>query len=111
MKTLSDRETKLLIVEMETLCNPITWDIWFNEKDGDRLATVEFPLGEIMNPRIEGFIWAWKMKGLLAPRDIESKDRFNAQGLEGKIVINTTLTTALLVYRDLPDHRCQIKIG
>ena len=75
---------------------------------GDRMVWVEFPLGELMNPAIAGFVWAWAMQKRLVVGSIQEGDQFNAQGLEGKVRVRTTLSTALLVYRDLPPYRCQV---
>jgi hypothetical protein len=88
--------------------HPELWDQWANAY-GNKPAQLEFPLGELSNPGIAGFVWVWKMKGTIQTASIESDDQFNAQGLEGKIVIQTTLTTALLAYRELPEHRRAIR--
>ena len=74
----------------------------------DTPAEIHLPLGEVMNEKIGGFMWAWKMKGLLTPVDITGKEGFNAQGLEGKVVIPNTLIGALIVWRECPAHRCTI---
>lgn len=49
-----------------------------------RTARLEFPLGELMNPGIAGFVWTWHLKDVLRNARIERHDRFNANGLEGK---------------------------
>lgn len=74
----------------------------------DGPAEIHLPLGEVANERIGGFVWAWKMKGLLQPADITGKEGFNAQGLEGKVIIPTTMVGALLVWRECPAHRCTV---
>ena len=68
-------------------------------------ARLEFPLGELTNPRITGFLWAWQMQGQLTTARITASDRFNANGLEGKCVVSTLLSTALLAARELPPYR------
>jgi hypothetical protein len=70
-----------------------------------RPARLEFPLGELTNPRITGFLWAWHMQGKLKTARIAASDRFNANGLEGKCVVPTLLSTALLAARELPSYR------
>jgi hypothetical protein len=82
-------------------------DRWIAEHE--QLARIEFPAGELMNPEIAGYVWAWKMQGVIVTDGLSKADGFNAQGLEGKVVIHDArLTTALLVHRDLPVHRCNI---
>ncbi len=73
-------------------------------------AILYLPLGEIANPKISGFVWAWNMQHRLGePEDITEKDRFNAQGLEGKIKINCcTLMDALTIVRYLDNGRYNI---
>ena len=67
-------------------------------------ARLEFPLGELMNRRIRGFIWAWQMQAGLRTARIQKGDRFNAQGLEGKCVVQTVFSTALLAASDVVVH-------
>jgi hypothetical protein len=63
-----------------------------------------------MNPHIAGFVWAWAMLGSITTAAIQPEDRFIAQGLEGKVRVRTTLSTALLVYRALPPYRRQVVV-
>jgi hypothetical protein len=98
------------------------WERRFGEQAaclhlGRRHRWVEFPLGELMNPRIAGFVWAWAMQTRIATHVIQRGDQFNAQGLpigplwgEGKVRVRTSLSTALLVYDLLPAYRCQILV-
>lgn len=112
MKTLTHKATKGLVKQMHSLAvcgQSELWIKWANEQ-GDKPAIVEFPCGELFNESIAGFLWAWKMKGIIETCAIEKKDRFNANGLEGKVKVTTTLTVALLVWRDLPEHRCQVRM-
>ena len=108
---LSIKAIEKLDAEMQDHCicgKPELWEKWTNTK-GSELVTLEFPLGELTNPRISGFLWAWKMQGKLKTRAIEPGDKFSAQGLEGKARIrHITLTSALLAYRELPAHRRHI---
>ena len=75
-----------------------------------RPARLEFPLGELTNPRIAGFLWAWHIQGRLQTTSIAASDHFNAHGLEGKCVVPTQLSTALLAARELPPHRRAVYI-
>lgn len=85
--------------------------VWqaFYEAYLTRDAEIHLPLGELMNPKIAGFLWAWKMKGQLSPVGLTGKEGLNAQGLEGKVVIHTLLSTALIVWREVAPYRVAIK--
>ena len=83
------------------------FDRWLRD-EGDLPARVEFPLGELMNPNITGFVWAWSTNREIRIEGITKRDRFNAQGIEGKAVVEVSLATALLVARDLPRHRIAV---
>jgi len=72
-------------------------------------CVLEAPLGEITNPDIAGFVWAWGIQSAIETCRIEKADRFDAQGLEGKLRVHVALTTAVLVWRELPPHRRQIR--
>ena len=72
-------------------------------------VTLRFPLGELTNPGISGFVWAWNMQGKIQTTGITDRDRFNAQGLEGAVEIrDISLVSALLAVRELPDSRWAI---
>jgi len=112
MAKLAHWEVARMISQMQAAARPgpdwaKRWGKW-QDTYGDRMAQVEFPLGELMNPNIAGFAWAWALQRRLVIGDIEESDQFNAQGLEGKACVRTTLSTALLVYRELPPYRCQV---
>ena len=112
MVKLARWEVERMLGQMQAAARPGSdwaerWGRW-QEAFGDRIAWVEFPLGELMNPAIAGFAWAWAMQKRLIAGPIQAGDQFNAQGLEGKVRVHTTLSTALLVYRDLPPYRCQV---
>ncbi len=83
------------------------FDRWLTA-EGNGRARLEFPLGELLNERIRGFAWAWAADGALQTDGITAGDRFDAQGLEGKAVVEVSLVTALLVARDLPKHRVAV---
>jgi len=76
--------------------------------EGNAPARLELPLGELLNERIRGFAWAWATDGAVQTDGITTGDRFDAQGLEGKAVVEVSLVTALLVARDLPRHRVAV---
>ncbi len=55
-------------------------------------------------------VWASNIKKtLFYPFPIENKDKFNAQGLEGKFRIHTDMMAAILILREVPRYRIQIK--
>ncbi len=112
MARLARWEAERMLGQMQAAARPGPgwagrWGRW-QEAYGDRMAWVEFPLGELTNTAIAGFVWAWAMQRRLIVGPIQEGDQFNAQGLEGKVRVRTTLSTALLVYRDLPPYRCQV---
>lgn len=106
MRRLGKAKVETLVAEMQQAANPENWENWHKQHCMD--VTLELPLGEVMNPRISGFVWAWKKQGKIKMGRIQKRDRFNAQGLEGKAIVRTTLVTALLVCRELPPYRCRI---
>jgi len=84
-----------------------TWEpVW--EKYINQKALIEFPLGEFMNTTIQGYIAGWNLYKKIQTKPITEKDKFNAQGLEGKASVPVNLFTALLVWRELPEYRRQI---
>jgi hypothetical protein len=112
MARLARWEVERMLGQMQAAARPgpdwaERWGRW-QTADGDRMVWVEFPLGELMNPAIVGFAWAWALQKRLIVSPIQEGDQFSAQGLEGKVRVDTTLSTALLVYRDLPPYRCQV---
>jgi len=111
MKPLAHKRTQELYNRMTEAAHasPNMWYVWCDEM-GSRTAIVEFPSGELMNQRIAGFAWAWARKGRVQSERIEAGDHFDANGLEGKCAVQTTLNVALMVFGDLPKHRCQVKL-
>jgi len=111
-KKLSEAKVLALIAEAEeaTCGGPGAWDIWHQDHVGIE-AMIEFPLGELFNEGIAGFLFAWKLQNRISTARIEKSDRFNAQGIEGKCQVVTTLVTALLAYRELPKYRRQLRIA
>jgi len=113
MKRLTAPELQAQVAAMETASaahlagDHGAFDRWL-EAYGDAPARLEFPLGELMNEKILGFVWAWGMSGAVQTEGITERDRFDAQGIEGKAVVETQLVTALLVARDLPAHRVAV---
>lgn len=68
-------------------------------------AVLEFPLGEVTNRALAGFLFVWYHQNKIKIQPITQKDRFDAQGLEGKCVVETTLWTALVAADALPQYR------
>jgi len=72
------------------------------------MLTVEFPLGELASANagirlILGFAYA---DGLITfPLPITGKERFAAQGLEGKARLTAPGARALAIYAILPEYR------
>lgn len=104
MKRLTHAELEHEIQEMRSLHDPASWDAWHAAK-GFRAARLEFPLGELTNENISGFVWAWHAQDRIRIKDIQPTDSFNAQGLEGKVAVETTYAAALLAARELPPYR------
>ena len=99
MKILKEAEVEKILNDLQENFNG-TYDEY--RKMNVRL---EFPLGEVMNPNIAGFIWAWNLQNKIKTESISKKDRFNAQGLEGKATIELDLVGAVLAYQELPRFR------
>lgn len=108
MKRLSHKQLDALLAELTNAAaeGPHAFNAFASTYPYD--ARLEFPLGELTNPKIAGFVWAWGMKRVIYNERIRKGDRFNAQGLEGKAVVNTTFITALLVCQELPRYRCNV---
>jgi hypothetical protein len=86
------------------------FDRWL-AAEGHAPARLELPLGELLDEHIGGFAWAWARNGAVRTEGITAGDRFDAQGLEGKAVVEVSLVTALLVARDLPPRRVAVYTG
>jgi len=102
-------EVEEMVKELEEACEKgeRAWDEVY-KKYSKRRVLIEFPLGEIMNPKIAGFVWAWSEKKVIRTEPITEKDKFIAHKTEGKASIPVSLDTALLVWRELPKYRRQI---
>lgn len=112
MKLLSNSELGEVISESRAAAEggPFTWDLFYSAVYSVP-ATVSLPLGELLNERISGFVTVWRMKGLVdQPGPITSADRFNAQGLEGKVVIEGDLGDAVLVAANVPLDRVNVRV-
>ena len=73
-----------------------------------RLVRFEAPVGTWIGD-LAGFAAGLKLQGRLPPvQPIIVADRFNAQGLEGKISVRVPLATALLYAAQCDAHRFQI---
>ncbi len=108
-RILDKKEIAMMTLELEEAGGKgeSAWNRVWSEYT-ERKARLEFPLGEVMNPKISGYVWAWKMRNILQTKAITEKDKFKAQGLEGKISVQIPLLSALLAWRELPEHRRQI---
>ncbi len=85
------------------------FDAWVEARQAP--ARLEFPSGEIMNPTIAGYVWAWNVMGRLTlGLPLTAGDNLSAQGLEGKVAVTTDLVVALNVWESLPAHRCNIYV-
>ncbi len=111
MRRLTERELQATINRAEAASaahldgDRGAFDRWL-DREGNRPARLEFPLGELQNEAIRGYVWAWKMRGLIATAGLSKGDGFAAQGLEGKAVIgDLDLVSAVLAARELPLHR------
>ncbi len=69
---------------------------------------VTMPLGELLNPNLAGYVWAWRLKGCVHPEPITERHRFNANGLEGCFTLDQMLSTAILIYRETTPDRINI---
>jgi len=80
-------------------------DQWKTHKLHEKGAVFEAPLGEWIG-NLAGFAWAWKMRGDDVPiLPLTKTDRFNAQGLEGKVRIETNLATAIVMAVQCDENR------
>ena len=75
----------------------------------ERQAVFQCPLGEWIDT-LQGFAWAYRLKHGINPKvhSIDKFDRFNAQGLEGKISIEVDLTTAIVMASQVEINRWAI---
>ena len=72
---------------------------------------LEVPLGELVD-NLAGFAIVWKMRGWLNNiMPITGKERFNAQGLEGKVQVKMTLYDALFISLQTTRDRLNIIKG
>lgn len=100
---------RLTEAEIESYRQTIIKD-WRTHNLSSRRARAEFPLGEMVS-NLAGFAWAWKMKGEMPEVvPITDKDRFNAQGLEGKCVKETNLATAITIHANCDQNRCAVYV-
>jgi len=96
--------------EIEHLCRewsktrdcPVAERDAFHDRLADIACTIAFPVGELMNPELEGYVWVLKnFKGIPKPGPITDKYNFDTHGLECCIEIeHEDLAHALLLWRD-----------
>ncbi len=71
-------------------------------------ARVEMPLGELLNDKIESYVLARQLQAKIRTKELTKADRFNAQGLEGGVAIDTDFLVAFNVWKSLPPYRCNV---
>ena len=112
MKTI-DVETLIQEMQDAYACLPVEtqrqrYDA-FQAKHGATQVQFSAPVGEWMG-NLAGFAAGLKMRGQLPESElIQARDKFNAQGLEGKISIVCLLPDALLKAVQCDPHRWQIE--
>ena len=98
MKLLSRKEVKELLVKVKTAANNYKSFSGIYEEFHKKPAKFFVPCGELANKNIAGFVWALNMKNQIsAPMRITEKDKFEAQGIEGKVeFLNVDLMDCLI---------------
>lgn len=111
MKVIPHKTVKAMIAGMVEAAAAAsgTWDTW-HARHCQVDAVLEMPIGDLLNPAIQGYVWTWNMKKAITTARIEKGDRLAANGLGGKVVVRTTLITALLAAKELPDYHYRILI-
>lgn len=75
----------------------------------DDTVTLEFPLGEIARGDTTSTILAMMVRQKGAkPQPLTGKERFSAQGLEGKLSLELPRQVAETLKKQLPAHRSRI---
>jgi hypothetical protein len=78
---------------------------WYRER-----VYLEFPIGELANGFMTRLALCGRQEPIALP--IETGDKFNAQGLEGKARVERDFFGALMAMRDiLPKHRGRIVLN
>lgn len=111
-QTAVDRELAAMYTESETWARADA----FQEARRKTYAELVLPNGELCNPAIAGFVWAWSAKRVIEHlKNGEATDRvitgLEAQGLEGFSRVRLPYNTALLVAQFLPRRRYLIFKG
>lgn len=108
-RILGKKEIETMLVELQeaAVMGENSWNRLSGKYTG-RKALFEFPLGEMMNPKVGGYIGVWGLRNMIQTKPITEKDRFKAQGLEGKASVPMTLLVALFAWGEFPEHRRQI---
>ena len=115
MKRLPDKQIESLYTAMAKAAShgDSTFEPWYNSV-GLTPSIIEFPSSILAMPdvahSIEGYLVAWKWRGLIHPLvAMDKSDRFACQGIERKVSIREPLSTALLIWASLPDKMRQIR--
>jgi len=108
-RIIPKKEIQEMVKELEqaSIGGIKTWEPVYKEYTS-RKALIEMPVGELMNPKIGGYVWTWGLTKEIRLGDITETDRFKAHGLEGKASVPVNLLTAILVWKELPEFRRQI---
>lgn len=111
MINLKEERIKFLLGYCTYACkNSEIWaDFYFN--CSNIKVQLELIVDELWNKNIRGYLWAWNLQNAIKQAAITKDDKFNVNGLIGKIVVNTSIITALLVSREISKYHCQIKIN
>ena len=110
MKRLPEKKCEEILAEMRKKAQGGDTPEWkaCYKKYAAITAYLEFPLGELTNPKIRGFVWVWGLTNAITTLPITKKDRFAAQGIEGKAQVKLDLAQALFARSQLPKFRRQI---
>jgi hypothetical protein len=75
----------------------------------DQEVRLDLPLGELVNPAIEGLVRAWKFQALPTIfGEITDQHQLNAQGMEGLVSIPMRLAMALLTATMVNQYRMDV---
>jgi len=100
MKQLTDEQ---LAAHSQTIIKD-----WRTHTLADTPARFEAPLGEWIS-NLVGFAGVLRMQNRLPKVEpITGKERFRAQGLEGKMVYHTDLATAVTYWAQCPHYRASV---
>ena len=84
---------------------------WPKPGDNVKIPEIELhlPVGELFNFRLAPFAAMVSIIGLPPISKINGKERFAAQGMEGKLVFKLPTAAALRIYNAVPRFRCSLR--